>query len=104
MEEEGEQPVTLEQAIGLFQSIPDSDGRVFLVGEIVQAGQAMDIEVAITAPTDREAIAAALPMLSGRLRFRRVPGEPDEMYVEVTPGSEPRPGGADPDMAGAIRA
>jgi hypothetical protein len=76
-------------------------GRVFLVGEIVERGETNgDIEVALTAD-DRQAIAAGVPQYAARLVFHHVQGEPQEKHVEVTPGKVPRashptPGGPPP--------
>lgn len=88
----GGSTVSLPQAVAAFQAIPGIKGRVFLVGEIVQAGQtAGEIEVAVTNPDDRQQIAATVPW---QVHFHVVPGEPTEPHVEVTPGAEPKPGGS----------
>jgi hypothetical protein len=74
-------------------------GRVFLVGEIVQTGSAADdIEVALTNPADRQALADGLPQYAGLLAFHSVEAEPTEPYIEVTPGVEPVAGGAEKDL------
>lgn len=84
--------VSLEQATAAFQAVPGIKGRVFLVGEIVQAGQTSgEIEVAITNPDDRQPLSASLPY---QLVFHIVQNEPVEPHVEVTPGATPNPGGS----------
>jgi hypothetical protein len=84
----------LNDVVAAFQQGARPAGRVFLVGEIVVTGQTDDeIEVALTDGGDRQGLVDALPMFRGRLRFHSVDGEPDEPFVEVTPGSDPVPQG-----------
>jgi hypothetical protein len=86
--------VVLDEAVTAFQSLQGVSGRVFLVGEIVQAGQTEDdIEVAVTEPGDRQVIADGLPQYAGLLHFHHVEAEPVEPHIEVTPGAEPTQGG-----------
>ncbi len=78
---------TLDQAIGIFQSLTGIIGRVFLVGEIVDTGQTDDvIDVAVTESADRATIMGQLPQLAQRLEIHVIEGEPNEKHVEVTPG------------------
>lgn len=80
--------MTLEDAQALFGGMSDLEGRVFLVGEIVQEGYTEnDLEVALTEPGDRQTIISQAPDLRGRVRFTRVATEPREQFVEVTPGA-----------------
>ncbi len=92
--------VSLDQAIQWFQSLEGSNGRIFLIGEIVQMGAAEVVEVGLTDLDDRQIITDGLPQLAGRARFRRVGAEPDEPFVEVTPGREVNFGGEEPELAG----
>jgi hypothetical protein len=86
--------ITLDQALEAFSSLQGIEGRVFLIGEIVEQGQTDDeLEVAITEGSDRQRIADQLPEFAGRMLFRSVPDVPGERYYEVTPGSTPAPGG-----------
>lgn len=60
-------------------------GRVWLVGEIAVKGQTEGaVDVAVTDPADREAVAAQAPQF--QFRFHVVDGEPAETAVEVTSG------------------
>jgi hypothetical protein len=78
-----------------FQLVEVS-GRVFLVGEIVERGEVRNnIDVAVTDPTDRQVLVTALPQYQGRLVFVLVDGEPREANIEVTPGAETSPRGAE---------
>lgn len=86
-------PLTVDAAIGIFNGLEGIAGRVFLVGQIVQAGTADVVELALTNRGDRQTIADQVPELAGQLRFHVVPDEPDEPWIEVTPGVEPTPGG-----------
>jgi hypothetical protein len=97
------QTVTLDSVVAAFQSIQGITGRVFLVGEIVQRGQTDgDIEVALT-KDDRQVIQQALPQFTGRLVFKSVPDEPQERFVEVTPGKPSRQGGAEKPSPEALK-
>jgi hypothetical protein len=83
----------LNDAVPAFQQVQGLQGRVFLVGEIVQQGGTTDeVEVALTDGGDRQVIADQVPF-KGRLRFHSVEGEPTEPFVEVTPGADPVPQG-----------
>lgn len=80
--------ITLEEAQLLFGGMSDLEGRVFLVGEIVQEGYTEgSIEVAITERADRQTIISQAPDLRGRVNFVPVETEPREQFVEVTPGA-----------------
>lgn len=90
--------ISLDEAIGAFQGV-DVSGRVWLVGEIVQTGVTrQDIEVDVTDPSDRQTLADELPQYRGRLFFRVIETEPEEPFVEVTPGADTTPGGPAPDQ------
>jgi hypothetical protein len=72
-------------------------GQVFLVGEIVETGQTDDaVEIAVTDPADRQTIKAGVQF---EVVFHVVQGEPQEQYLEATPGGDPRAGGTEPDLA-----
>lgn len=86
--------ITLDEAMAAFQNVQGIVGRVFLVGEIVQAGAAGELEVALTDPSDRDTLTQALPQYRGKLKFHMFAGEPTEPHVEVTPGATPTPGGS----------
>ena len=95
----GPKAVTLDEAVAAFQTVADVQGRVFLVGEIVTQGQTVDdIEVAVTVAADKQTISAALPEFAGMLFFVDVEAEPREQFIEVTPGSDPSQGGAEPTL------
>lgn len=80
------QPVTIDQAAQQIQQIQGLQGRVFLIGEIVATGSTADtVEVAVTAPDDRDLIARSV---SFPVKFVVVQGEPKEQYLEVTPGTQ----------------
>jgi hypothetical protein len=84
----------LNDAAAAFQGVQGIQGRVFLVGQIVVTGSTSgDIEVALTTGSDRGVLAQGLPQYAGRLTFHSVSGEPNEQFVEVTPGEQIRPGG-----------
>ncbi len=86
------QGVPLDQAITAFQSL-QFNGRVFLVGEIVQRGSTSDpVEVRVTDASDRQT-ASQVPF---PVSVRVLPGEPQEPYVEVTPGANPVIKGEEP--------
>ena len=95
-----EPQVTLDQMLPAFASLEGVEGRVFLVGEIVAAGVARMLEVAVTVGSDRGVIMGQMPDMAEIMSFTVVPGLPNEPYVEVTPGTEPTFGGEEPDMAG----
>jgi hypothetical protein len=90
--------LSLDQVAGMIQSVEGIEGRVFLVGAIVANGAADVVEIALTARDDRATIMETLPELAGRARFSIVSGEPDEPWFEVTPGTAPAFGGAEPSM------
>lgn len=78
------QGVILDQAIQAFQSL-QVQGRVFLVGEIVQTGQTADpVNVDITSDADRDVVSKVpFPVI-----VKVVAAEPSEPYIEVTPGAD----------------
>lgn len=83
------QGLKLDSVISAFAQIQPR-GRVFLVGEIVATGQtADDVEVALTEAADREQL-ASLPFPT---TARIVQGEPQEPWIEVTPGAVGMRGG-----------
>jgi hypothetical protein len=80
--------------------VQNIQGRVFLIGEIVQRGQTSGpIEVAVTVRADEQTITAALPQY--HFDFKVVPGVPGEPHVEVTPGTTPQAPAPEPAPAGA---
>ena len=94
------QGISLDAAIQDFQNVQGVTGRVFLVGEIVQAGQTQDdIEVAITDGSDRQVLIDGLPQYAGILHIHSVAAEPTEPHVEVTPGAEPLQSTQQPDLS-----
>jgi hypothetical protein len=89
--------IPLDEVIQAFSGLSNIAGRVFLVGEIVQTGSAADdIEVALTNPADKQPITDGLPQYAGLLHFVSVENEPEEAFIEVTPGAEPTQGGSEP--------
>jgi hypothetical protein len=86
---------TLDEVVQAFQAV-ETQGRVFLVGEIVEGQTTDDIEVAVTDGADRQTIVDALPQY--RFSFTVVKGEPRERFVEVTSGATPEPAGEEPDL------
>jgi hypothetical protein len=52
---------------------------------------------------DRQVIQQALPQFTGRLVFKSVPDEPQERFVEVTPGKPSRQGGAEKPSPEALK-
>ena len=86
--------VTLNDAAAAFNQVQGIQGRVFLVGQIVLTGQTNgDIEVALTTGSDRAVLAQGLPQYAGKLTFHSVTAEPNEQFVEVTPGTQIHQGG-----------
>lgn len=90
--------MTLPQVQTDLLGVKGVQGRVFLIGEIVQRGQTDGpIEVAVTARADEQTIMAALPQY--HFDFKVVAGVPEEANVEVTPGTAPS--APEPAAAGA---
>jgi hypothetical protein len=93
----GNNVVTVDQAMAALLAVQGVAGKVFLVGEIVVEGQTDDaVEISVTDPADRQTIKAAVPF---EVAFQVIQGEPAEEFIEVTPGSDPRAGGTEPDLA-----
>jgi hypothetical protein len=89
--------VTLDQAMTALLALQGVAGQVFLVGETVETGQTDDaVEISVTDPADRQVIKAGVQF---EVVFHVVQGEPQEEYLEATPGADPRAGGAEPDLA-----
>lgn len=86
------QGVPLDHAISAFQGL-SLQGQVFLVGEIVMKGSTTaPVEVRITSAADRNVVSQVpFPVV-----VRVIPGEPQEPYVEVTPGANPVIHGEEP--------
>lgn len=81
--------ITLQQAQTDFLGVQGVQGKVWLIGEIVQQGGTQGpVEVAITNPADKEVLTKGLPQY--QLSFKVVQGEPQEQSVEVTPGTQPQ--------------
>lgn len=99
----GSQTINVQEAQAAFLALSGITGRVFLVGEIVERGETdQDIEVMVTEPNDRQTIQAGLPQYQGRLTMHVTPGEPNERFVEVTPGSTQEPGMSGPPSPEAL--
>ena len=93
----GTNVVTVDQAMSALLSLSGVAGRVFLVGEVVDRGETDDaVEIAVTDSNDRQTIQ---PAVQFPVAFTVVDGEPQEQFIEVTPGADPRAGGAEPDLA-----
>ena len=93
--------ITIDEVVPAFQGVTGIKGRVFLVGEIVLSGQTTtDVEVAVTERSDREQLGTQLPQFNGLLDVRHVREEPEEAWLEVTPGTEPTEGGGDIEIEG----
>jgi hypothetical protein len=89
--------VTLDQAMTALLALQGIAGQVFLVGEIIETGQTDDaVEIAVTDPADRQTIKSGVQF---DVVFHVVQGEPQEQFLEATPGADPRSGGAEPDLA-----
>ena len=89
--------ITLDQAMASLLALQGVQGKLFLVGEIVERGETDDtVEVAVTEPADRQTVKAGVEF---PIAFQVVNGEPAEEYVECTPGADPRAGGTEPDLA-----
>lgn len=87
---QGTQEINVNEAIAAFQQLQGITGKVFLVGEIVERGATdQDVEVMVTEPNDRQTIASQLPQYAGRLTFHVISGQPNERFVDVTPGATP---------------
>lgn len=72
--------VTVQAALDTFKNV-QLQGRAFLVGEIVAAGQTSDaVEVSVTEPADKTPLsqAATFPVI-----FHQVADEPVEPHVEI---------------------
>lgn len=77
---------TLAQAQTDFLGVQGLQGKVWLVGEIVQQGATTGpVEVAVTVPGDKATLTKALPQY--QMQFQVVQGQPSEQAVEVTPGT-----------------
>lgn len=82
--------VTIDQAASAVQAVGQTQGRVFLVGDIVIEGETEDeVEIAVTEQAD----ISALQGLPFPTEFITVSDVPQEQYVEVTPGQPVAPGG-----------
>jgi len=79
-----------------IQALGDTPGRVYLVGEIVDAGQASEVEIAVTDPSSIEIIRNGVDFPT---EFSVVQEQPEEQFIEVTPGTEPAQGGAPPELS-----
>lgn len=80
--------ITLQDAQMAFMQVRGVTGKVYLVGEIVVRGATDDdLEVAVTEAGDRQVLADQLTMFAGRLVFHVVDEQPDEDFIEVTPGA-----------------
>jgi hypothetical protein len=78
-------PAILDQVKADVQAVQGIQGRVWLVGEIVQQGQtAGPIEMAVNDPADQQVLTQGLPQY--QLNIKVITGEPQEASVEVTPG------------------
>lgn len=98
-----EEGISLDEAVTAFQGVQGIVGRVFLTGEIVGRGTTDDdIEVALTEGQDRQTLADGLPQYAGLLAFSSVEAEPQERFIEVTPGAEALEGGAEADLSDII--
>lgn len=83
----GGSKITLDKAIQAFQSLQGLTGKVYLVGEIVQTGETSDVvAVDITADADRDVVARGVQF---PVQIKVIPAEPNEPYIEVTPGANP---------------
>jgi hypothetical protein len=86
------QGVPLDHAISAFQSL-QVQGQVYLVGEIVMKGSTTSpVEVRITDAADRNVVSQVpFPVV-----VRVISGEPQEPFVDVTPGGNPVIQGEEP--------
>lgn len=93
------QGIPLDAAVSAFQGLQGITGRLFLVGEIVATGMAVDeIECDITVEEDRQ-IVLSVPF---SVHVKVIQDQPNEPYVEVTPGRSATSGGAEPDPSEMI--
>jgi hypothetical protein len=77
--------VLLDDAIRQFQAIQGLQGRVFLVGQLAQTGETSDVvPVDITDNADRDTVARGVQF---PVKVKVIQGEPNEPFVEVTPGA-----------------
>jgi len=90
----------IEQMAALVRAIPRIKGRVFLVGDFLDEqyleeasgeGSAPVVELALTDMNDKatilNAVKARVPEVHGNMTFNKVVDEPDEPFIEVTPGT-----------------
>ena len=93
------QGVTVEQATAAIQALGDTPGRVFLVGDIVVQGATVnDVDVAVT---DQASIGIIQQGVQFPTSFTVLHGnheQPNEEFVEVTPGTDPQAGGSPPQL------
>ena len=84
--------VDISTAVAAFQGLT-VEGRIFLVGEIVDSGIASaSVEVDITDPDDRGSVSSVpFPTV-----ITVISGTPNEPFIEVTPGGAPTQGGEEP--------
>jgi hypothetical protein len=84
--------VSLQDAQAAIQQLQGLQGKVWLIGEIVQKGEtAGPVEIAVTVKDDGKTIQSQVPF---PVEIRVVASEPQERNVEVTPGANAQPGGA----------
>jgi hypothetical protein len=93
----GADVISIDQAVSALQSLDGIQGQLFLVGEVVDQAETDDaVEIAVTDPADRQTVKDGVQF---EVAFSVVEGEPQEEFIEVTPGADPRPGGSEPDLA-----
>jgi hypothetical protein len=80
-----EQKYNVQDVLGLLGRIRKGNGRIFLIGELVEAGTSDTIEIALTDGKDKKLILDAVPELYGDIKFTVIKGEPSGEFVEVTP-------------------
>jgi len=74
---------TVESVQLMLEAVP-FNGRVFLVGQIVDGPVNDEVEISVTDPTDRQLIVQNAPELDGRVIFHVIRSEePAEDFVEV---------------------
>lgn len=92
----------LDDVVNAFQALDGIQGRVFLVGEILQGSTTDNIEVSVTENDDKQRIVDQLPAYQGQLQFHKVQGEPREPHMEVTPGVAPEHAGQEADLSSIL--
>jgi hypothetical protein len=85
---EGGKKYELAMVMELLGNITKSNGRIFLVGELVKKGTSDKVEIALTDGKDKKLILDAVPELYGDIKFTTVKGQPEGEFQEIATEGE----------------